>query len=169
MIMIRELKEYKTNIAEDAVVMETGLVIGDVELKSKANIWFGAVLRGDRDKIVIGEYSNIQDNCVVHTSMGHPTVVGDNCVVGHAVNLHGCKIGDNCLIGIGAILLDGCEIGENSIVAAGTLIPGGKKIPPNSMVMGNPYKIKRKISEEEVKQTIKHSRYYYDVVANIYK
>ena len=167
--MIIELKEFKTKIAEDAKIMETAVVIGDVELKSKANIWFGAVLRGDVREIKIGEYTNIQDNTVVHTSKDHPTIVGDNTVVGHSVTLHGCKVGNNCLIGIGAVLLDGCEIGDNSIVAAGTLIPGGKKIPANSLVMGRPYEIKRKTTEEEHKSIFENTRRYYNKYTKYYE
>lgn len=166
--MIIEINGFESKIHSETVIMKTAVVIGAVEMKYKSSIWFNAVIRGDLERIVIGEYSNIQDGSVVHTSKNHPTIIGDNVVVGHNVNLHGCTIGNNCLIGIGAIILDGCEIGENSMIAAGTLIPPGKKIPPNSMVMGNPYQITRETTDKEIKRIKEISLYYFDLIAQYY-
>ena len=166
--MVIEIQGFNSKIHPITKIMSTAVVIGDVEMKYKSSVWFNAVIRGDLEKIVIGEYSNIQDCSVVHTSKDNPTIIGDNVVIGHNVTLHGCKIGDNCLIGIGAIILDGSVIGENSMIAAGTLIPPGKKIPPNSMVLGNPYKITRETTEKEKNKIKEISLYYFDLIAQYY-
>ena len=104
-----------------------------------ASVWFGAVLRGDNELLHIGENSNIQDNCVLHTDMGYPLTVGSNCTIGHMVMLHGCTIKRNSLVGIGSTILNGAIIGENCIIGAHSLIPEGKSIPDNSLVMGTPW------------------------------
>jgi len=124
-------------------------VIGDVTLKKNASVWFGAVLRGDNDPIVVGENSNIQDNSVLHTDTGSPLLIGDNVTVGHMVMLHGCTIGDGSLIGIGAIVLNSAKIGRNCIVGAGALITEGKEFPDNSMILGSPAKVVRTLTDEQ--------------------
>ena len=97
-------------------VAETAVLIGRVRLTSYASVWFGAVLRGDNEWIEIGERSDVQDNCTLHTDPGYPMTIGANSLVGHNVVLHGCTVGDNSLIGMGAILLNGAKIGNNSLV-----------------------------------------------------
>ena len=124
-------------------------VIGNVILKKNASIWFGAVLRGDNDPIVVGENSNVQDNSVLHTDIGQPLTIGENVTIGHKVMLHGCTIGDGSLIGIGAIILNGAKIGRNCLIGANSLITEGKEIPDNSMVMGSPGKVIRVLSDEQ--------------------
>jgi carbonic anhydrase/acetyltransferase-like protein (isoleucine patch superfamily) len=166
--MVIEIDGYETIIHKETKIIETAVVTGSVEMKGKSSVWFNAVVRGDRDKIVIGEYTNIQDCSVVHTSMGYPTIIGDYVVVGHNSNLHGCLIGDNSLIGTGAILLDGCEIGKNCIIAAGTLVPPGKKVPPNSVIMGNPCIIKRQTTEDEIKEIKETCIRYYEKITKFY-
>ena len=118
------LKEYKelTPKINGGYVAEDASVIGDVEIGENASIWYGAVLRGDVDKIKIGANTSIQDNAVAHCSTGNATVIGDNCVVGHNALIHSCTVEDGCLIGMGSILLDGCHIGTGSIVAAGAVV-----------------------------------------------
>ena len=106
-----------------------------------ASVWFGCVLRGDNDDIIIGERSNIQDGSVLHTDPGIKLTVGQDVTVGHQVMLHGCTIGDNSLIGIQAVVLNRAVIGRNCIIGAGALIPEGKVIPDNSVVMGMPGKV----------------------------
>ncbi len=166
--MIIKIDGFETKIHEDTKIMETAVVTGSVEMKRKSSVWFSAVVRGDRDKIVIGEYSNIQDCSVVHTAIGYPTTVGDYVLVGHNVNLHGCTVGNNCMIGIGAILLDGCVVGGNCIISAGALIPPGKVIPDNSMVIGNPYRIVRQVTSEELNEIKEIAIRYFDLVAQYY-
>jgi carbonic anhydrase/acetyltransferase-like protein (isoleucine patch superfamily) len=123
-------------------------VIGKVRLLNDASIWFGAVLRGDNEWITIGQGSNVQDGCVLHTDMGAPLTIGTNCTIGHKAILHGCTIGDNSLIGMGAIVLNHVKIGRNCLIGAGALIPEGKTIPDNSLVVGQPGKIIRVLDED---------------------
>jgi carbonic anhydrase/acetyltransferase-like protein (isoleucine patch superfamily) len=119
-------------IADDAVL------IGKVRIKAGASIWFGAVLRGDNEWIEIGERSNVQDHCTMHTDPGYPLVVGTGCTIGHNAILHGCTIGNNSLIGMGAIVMNGARVGENCIVGAGALVGENKTIEANSLVVGSP-------------------------------
>jgi carbonic anhydrase/acetyltransferase-like protein (isoleucine patch superfamily) len=123
-------------------------VIGKVRLLDDASIWFGAVLRGDNEWITVGQGSNVQEGCVLHTDMGAPLTIGTNCTIGHKAILHGCQIGDNSLIGMGAIVLNHAKIGKNCLIGAGALIPEGKVIPDNSLVVGQPGKIIRVLDEE---------------------
>ena len=116
-------------------------VIGDITFGNQVGIWFGAVIRADRDRITIGDRSNIQDNCVVHTSKGFPVTIGNDVSVGHGAILHGCTIHDRVLIGMGAVVLNGAKVGDGSIIGAGAVITEGKEIPPNSVVVGIPGKI----------------------------
>jgi len=125
-------------------------VIGKVTLAAGVGIWFGAVLRGDNEPLVIGEDSNIQEHGMLHTDPGFPVTIGRGCTIGHRAIIHGCTIGDNVLIGMGAIILNGARIGENSLVGAGALVPEGREIPPGSLVIGMPGKVARVLTEEEI-------------------
>ena len=124
-------------------------VIGDVVLKSGASVWFGAVLRGDNEPLVIGENSNVQDNSVLHTDPGLPLIVGSNVTIGHMAMVHGATIGDGSLIGIGAILLNGAVIGRGCIVGAGALVTEGKSFPDGSLILGAPARVAREVTEQE--------------------
>jgi carbonic anhydrase/acetyltransferase-like protein (isoleucine patch superfamily) len=135
-------------------------VMGRVILKENASIWYGAVLRGDNDPIIIGENSNIQDLSVLHTDIGAPLTVGRDVTVGHKVMLHGCTIGDETLIGIGSTILNRAVIGKNCIIGAHTLIPEGKQIPDNSLVMGAPGKVIKELSAQQI-QMIRFSALHY--------
>lgn len=121
---------------------------------------FGAVLRADMDRIVIGEGSNIQDNVTVHTDFGIPMILGKNVSVGHNAVLHGCTVEDNCLIGMGAIVLNRAVIGEGSLIAAGTVVLEGTVIPPNSLVAGVPGKVRRELTDEEREGIIQNAANY---------
>ena len=136
------------------------VVLGDVYLEENVGIWYNATVRGDREPIRIGKGSNIQDNCVVHVDKGYPVTIGENVTVGHGAIIHGCSIGDNSLIGMGAILMNGCRIGKNCIVAAGALVTQGFEIPDGSLVMGNPAKIKRSVTEEEIEHSLQNAQLY---------
>mgnify|MGYP003327439619 CR=1 FL=1 len=118
-------------------------------LGDNSSVWFGAVLRGDINRIVVGANSNIQDNAVVHLSDDFGAHIGAWCTVGHAAIVHACRVGDECLIGMGATVLDGAEIGARSIVGANALVPQGLKVPPGSMVYGSPAKVVRDLKPEE--------------------
>jgi carbonic anhydrase/acetyltransferase-like protein (isoleucine patch superfamily) len=125
-------------------------LIGKVRLRENASVWFGAVLRGDNDWIVVGEGANIQDNSVVHTDPGTPTTIGAGVTVGHRVILHSCTVGENTLVGMGSTLLTGCSIGRNCLIGANTLIAEGKIIPDNSLVLGSPGRIVKQLSEQQL-------------------
>ncbi len=111
-------------------------VIGNVTIAAKASVWFGTTLRGDNENIHVGAGSNVQENCVLHTDLGFPLDIGENCTIGHKAMLHGCTIGPNSLIGMGATVLNGAVIGKNCLIGAGALITEGKTIPDGSLVMG---------------------------------
>ena len=130
-------------------IAPTAVVVGDVELKRNASIWFGAVLRGDNDPIVIGENSNVQDLSVLHTDEGVPLTIGANVTVGQKVMLHGCSIGDGSLIGIGSVVLNRAVIGANCIVGANSLVTEGKAFPDNSLIVGSPARVVRELRQEE--------------------
>jgi carbonic anhydrase/acetyltransferase-like protein (isoleucine patch superfamily) len=125
-------------------------LIGRVRLMKNASVWFGAVLRGDNDWIVLGENSNIQDNSVVHTDPGQPVTIGANVTVGHKVILHSATVGDGSLIGMGSTLLNRCKIGRNCIVGANSLIAEGKEFPDNSLIVGAPGRAVRQLTEQQV-------------------
>lgn len=131
-------------------VAPSAVLIGRVRLLNNASVWFGAVLRGDNDWIVVGENSNVQDNSVIHTDPGLPTTIGANVTVGHRVILHSTTIGDNSLIGMGSTLLNRSRIGRNCLIGANTLISEGKNIPDGSLVLGSPGRVVRQLSENEL-------------------
>ena len=126
------------------------MVIGDVRLSPGVGIWFGAVLRGDQEPIVIGGDTNVQEHSVFHTDHGFPLTVGAGCTIGHRAILHGCTIADNVLVGMGAIVLNGARIGRDSLVGAGAMVTEGKEIPPGSLVLGMPGKVVRSLSVDEI-------------------
>ncbi len=136
-------------VHEQAWAAPGAVLIGDVRLHARASVFYGAVLRADRDRIEIGEGSNLQDGVVVHGDPGHPTVVGRGVSVGHRAVLHGCTIEDDCLIGMSATVLNGARIGAGSLVAAGAVVLEGTIVPPGSLVAGVPAKVRRELSEEE--------------------
>jgi carbonic anhydrase/acetyltransferase-like protein (isoleucine patch superfamily) len=119
-------------------VADGAVIIGKVRIREGASVWFGAVLRGDNEWIEIGERSNVQDNCTLHTDPGFPLVIGRGCTVGHNAILHGCRIGDNTLVGMGAIVMNGANVGANCIVGAGALIAENTTVPDNAVVVGSP-------------------------------
>lgn len=120
-------------------------LIGRIIVGRDAGFWFGAVLRGDNEPIVIGAGSNVQEHTVMHTDIGFPLTVGTGCTIGHRAMLHGCTIGDNSLIGMGAIVLNGARIGNNSLVGAGALVTEGKEFPDGSLIVGSPAKVVRQL------------------------
>ena len=124
-------------------------------IRKNSSIWFNATLRGDIENIYVGEGSNVQDGCVLHTDPGYPLKIGKDVTVGHMVMLHGCTVGDNSLIGIGAVILNNAKIGKNCIIGAKALITENKEIPDNSLVIGSPGKVVREVTEDEKKQCLK--------------
>jgi len=141
-------------------IAESATVLGNVELKENASVWFGAVVRGDNDLITIGEDSNVQDGSGLHTDPGCPLVIGDRVTIGHMVMLHGCTIGDNTLIGMGATILNGAKIGKNCLIGAGALITENKEIPDGSLVMGAPGKVVRQLDEKAIQMLTASALHY---------
>jgi carbonic anhydrase/acetyltransferase-like protein (isoleucine patch superfamily) len=141
-------------------IAETAVVIGRVRLKADVSLWFGSVLRGDNEWIEVGESSNVQEGCTLHTDIGFPLVVGSRCTIGHNVILHGCTIAEDTLIGMGAIVLNGARIGKNSIVGAGALVTEGKTFPDNSLIVGSPGRVVRTLDDKGL-ALIKQSFEYY--------
>src|SRR5438445_7625875 len=137
---IYELDGLAPQLGEGAWVADSAQVIGDVQLAEGASVWFGAILRGDNERLTIGKGSNVQDGTVLHADPGFPLTFGENVTVGHQVMLHGCTIGDGTLIGIQAVVLNGAKIGRNCIVGAGALVTEGKEFPDGSMILGAPAK-----------------------------
>ena len=160
--MIYDFEEHTPKIDPGSWVAPNAVIIGKVELKKNANIWFNTTLRGDLEPIIIGENSNVQDGSVIHTDPGCPTILGKGVTVGHMVMLHGCTIGDNSLIGIGAVILNNAKIGKNCIIGAKALITENKEIPDNSLVVGSPGKVIREVTNEEKKAIIENTKHYQD-------
>jgi gamma-carbonic anhydrase len=138
-------------IHSSAWVVPGATVIGDVILEEESSVWYGAVLRGDINRIVIGPRSNVQDNAVVHVDTNYPTTMGELVTVGHTAVVHACTIDNEVLIGMGAVILDDVEVGARSIIGANALVTIGTKIPPGSLVLGSPAKIRRELSLDEQK------------------
>jgi carbonic anhydrase/acetyltransferase-like protein (isoleucine patch superfamily) len=139
----------KPALGRDVYLARTAVVLGDVTLGDHASVWYGAVLRGDINRIVVGECSNIQDNAVLHLADEWPCILGKWVTVGHSAIVHACTVGDECLVGMGAVILDGAEIGAQSIIGAKAVVTQGMKVPPGSLVLGTPAKVVRALSAEE--------------------
>src|SRR4030042_561300 len=150
--MIKRFNGKTPKIAPTAFISEAAYIVGDVEIGERSSIWPGAVIRGDTGRVVIGKYTAIEDNCVVHsgkTGEGD-TFIGDNCNIGHGAVIHGYKIGNNVLVGINAVILHGSEIGDYCLIRAGCVVSEGMKVPDNSFVVGVPGKIKGKVPEDQM-------------------
>lgn len=135
-------------------------VIGRVILGEDVNIWFAAVLRGDNEPMTIGARTNIQDGAVLHSDVGIPLTVGDDCTVGHSAILHGCTIGNGCLIGMGATVLNGVQIGNGSLVGANSLVTEGKVFPENSLIVGSPARVMRTLGPGDVEGLLQAAAHY---------
>lgn len=131
-------------------------VVGDVHLEENANIWYGAVLRGDSGTITVGEGSNVQDNAVLHNAV----TLGKHCTVGHSAIVHGCTLGDECLIGMGAIVLDGAVLADGCIVGAGALVTGKMNAPENSLLLGSPARVVKTVTPEQRQHTLENALHY---------
>jgi carbonic anhydrase/acetyltransferase-like protein (isoleucine patch superfamily) len=147
---IYQLGEHAPEIDASAFVAENATVIGKVTLHANSSVWFGATLRGDNERITIGENSNVQEGTVMHTDMGYPLTVGKDVTIGHQAMLHGCTIGDGSLVGIQAVVLNGARIGKGCLVGAGALVTEGKEFPDNSLIVGAPAKVVRQLTADDV-------------------
>ncbi len=157
---IYQLGEDTPRIAATAWVADSAQVMGRVALADSASVWYGAVLRGDNEWITLGERSNVQEGCVLHTDMGWPLTLGADVTVGHQAMLHGCTVGDGSLIGIQAVLLNGVQIGSGCLVGAGAVVTEGQVFPDHSLILGAPAKLVRTLTAEQL-QRIKSSATQY--------
>jgi carbonic anhydrase/acetyltransferase-like protein (isoleucine patch superfamily) len=157
---IYQLGEHAPDIDPTAYIADSAHVIGKVVVEANASIWFNVTIRGDNESIVIGENSNVQEGCVMHTDPGVPLTVGRNVTIGHQAMLHGCTVGDGALIGIQAVILNGAKIGKNCLVGAGALITEGKEFPDNSLIVGSPAKAVRTLSDEDVARIHTNTGHY---------
>jgi len=157
---VHSYKGINPAISGEAKVFPSATVCGDVKIGKGSSVWFGAVVRGDMAGITIGRNTNIQDNAIVHTSIDHPTVIGNNVTIGHGAIIHGCTIGDNALIGMGAVVLVGAVIGKNAMVAAMALVPQGKAVPEGMLALGVPIFVKRSLTQEEIETNTENSLKY---------
>lgn len=148
-MMFYRYKNFIPEVDETAFVAEGARVIGNVKIGADTSIWYNAILRGDEDRIEIGNRCSIQENTMCHLYEGYPLIVEDDVTVGHNAIIHGCHIKKGALVGMGATILDGAVIGENSIVGANALVPNGKVIPPNSLVLGSPAKVVRELGDAD--------------------
>jgi len=159
--MIYELDGVAPVLPEsDYWIADEAVLIGDVLVEAGVSIWFGAVLRGDNERISVGAGSNIQENSVLHTDPGFELTIGAGCTIGHKAMLHGCVIGENSLIGMGAIVLNGARIGRNCLIGAGALVTEGKEIPDDSLVVGAPAKVVRVLEATAVAQLAESALLY---------
>lgn len=147
---IYQLGEHAPDIAPSAYITDSANVIGKAKIEANASIWFDVTIRGDNERITIGENSNVQEGCILHTDPGYPLTVGKNVTVGHQAMLHGCTIGEGSLIGIQAVILNGAKIGKNCLVGAGALVTEGKEYPDNCLIIGSPAKAVRNLNEEDI-------------------
>lgn len=165
--LMGKFKEYcqmPLECGENVFIAHNATVFGNVKIGNNVSIWYHTTIRGDINRIEIGDGSNIQDGSVLHVGVHEPCIVGKNVTVGHNVNLHGTKVGDNCLIGIGAILLNGSVVEDNAIVAAGSVVPPGKVVKSNSLYMGSPAKFVKELTEENYNHIKANAQEYVDLI-----
>ncbi len=173
MAIIREIRGHVPSVGEDTFLAETAVLLGDVTIGKECSIWYGAVLRGDVNKIVIGDRSNIQDGAVLHTiydKAKNPsqTIIGNDVSVGHNAVIHGARIEDGCLIGMGAIILDNAVVPSGCIVAAGSLVLSNAQLEPNSIYAGVPARKVKEISAEQSDEIVRRTAHDYIHYASWY-
>lgn len=166
--MVMDFEGVNPIISENTYISESVDIIGNVQVEDNVNIWFGTRLRGDMNKIVIGENSNIQENSVIHVDSKSPCIIGKNVTIGHGAIIHGCNISDNVLIGMGSIILNDAKIGKNTIIGAGSLITQGKSFPEGVLILGNPAKVVRELTDAEI-ESIQRSADNYVKLSEKYK
>jgi carbonic anhydrase/acetyltransferase-like protein (isoleucine patch superfamily) len=154
---------HTLRIGDEVFIAENATLLGDVTIGDRSGVWFGAVLRGDRDRIVVGADSNVQDNATVHCSTGFPTLIGDRVSIGHGAVVHGCTISDEVLVGMGAIVMNGAVVGEGSIIGAGAVVTEGKVIPPGSVVLGVPGKVVRQVDDVQREHIRENAKVYVEM------
>lgn len=154
------LGDLTPTLSDDCWIAPDANIIGNVSVQSGASVWFGCTLRGDNEPIVVGQGSNVQENCVLHTDLGYPLTIGSGCSIGHKAMLHGCTIEDGALIGMGATVLNGAVICAGALIGAGALIAENKTIPPGVLVLGAPGRVVRQLDEAAQKMLLHTATHY---------
>jgi carbonic anhydrase/acetyltransferase-like protein (isoleucine patch superfamily) len=154
----------KPKVHPSVFIADGARIYGEVEIRRGASIWFNAVIRGDEGRIVIGENTNIQDNCVIHSDQDTAVEIGDNVTIGHGAVIRGCRIGNRCMIGMHATIMNNADIGEESIVGTQAMVAYHKKFPPRSLILGIPAKLVRMLSDEDLAVGEKAVTIYRDLV-----
>lgn len=167
-LMLKTFQEYEPTLHSNCFVATSADVIGQVTLAKDSSVWFQAVLRGDNDKIEIGEGTNVQDGVIIHVDPGKPCKIGRRCVLGHRAVLHGCTLGDEVLVGIGAIILNGAVIPDGCLIGAGALVSEGKQLEAGSLYVGVPARKVRALSPEEREAIVRNAEGY-TARAKLYK
>lgn len=162
--LILAVKGHAPQLHPDSWVAPNATVIGNVTLAEKASVWYSATLRAEFEPITVGAGSNVQDSATIHVDPGFPATIGASVTVGHNAVLHGCTVEDGCLIGMGAVVLNGATIGAGSLVAAGAVVPQGMTVPPRSLVAGVPAKVRRELSDEEIKGSDLNAQAYQHLI-----
>ena len=158
--MIMDFEGVTPRINKNTYISESVDIIGKVNVEENVNIWFGTRLRGDMNNIIIGENTKIQENSVVHVDINSPCIIGKNVTIGHGTIIHGCSISDNVLVGMGSIILNNAKIGKNTIIGAGSLVTQGKSFPDGVLILGNPAKVVRELTDDEIKNIKKSADNY---------
>ena len=153
--MILPYRDTSPDISKDAFIAPNATIVGDVEIAAGANIWYGAVIRGDLAPIRIGANTNIQDNCILHVDVDKPVIIGENVTVGHNAIIHGCTVESNTLIGMSAVILSGACVKTGTVIAAGALVKEGMTVGPFQLWAGMPATVKKEMSEE-ILELLKH-------------
>lgn len=160
---IWEYRGKRPRIGEGVWIAPTATVIGDVELGDGASVWFGAVLRGDEGRIVIGRGSNVQDNAVIHTTTELPTIVGEDVTIGHGALLEGCTIEDGAVVGMGAVVLHQAVVGERAMIAAGSVVTPMTVIPPATLAAGSPAQVRKELGGAALRAVEHSPRAYHEL------
>jgi carbonic anhydrase/acetyltransferase-like protein (isoleucine patch superfamily) len=160
---MKNVLQQPITTGKEVWIADTARVFGRVSLADNCSVWFGAVLRGDGDDIVVGERSNIQDTAVVHVDPGFPVHIGHDCILGHGAIVHGAKLGNHVLIGMRATVLNGAVIGNYCIIGAHALVTEGMHIPDYSLVLGSPAKVVKQLTPEQIEKVKKNAQVYVDL------
>lgn len=160
---LQQILQTPIKKGNDVWIADTARVFGMVTLGNECSVWFGAVLRGDGDAIMVGNRSNIQENAVVHVDPGFPTQIGEDCIIGHGAIVHGATLGNNVLVGMHATVLNGAKVGNFCIIGAHALVTEGMVIPDYSIVMGSPGKVVKQLSPEHIEKVKRNAQSYVDL------
>lgn len=158
--MIKKFLNYEPIVDPSSYIADSAVVIGRVRIGKNCSIWENAVIRGDIGEIVIGNNSNIQDNCTIHTGYNVNCIIGDNVTVGHNAIVHGAKIGNNVIVGMNSTVLDGAEVGDYVLIGANSLVGAGKKIDNRQIVVGNPIKVLRNATDDDLQNLSQNATLY---------